>query len=321
MKCSRFIALILGAVMACAVQAAPLSNVDQLAYIAQDKNQSVEARVDALNQLANYPSTNGLISLARALKDTNYHVRVAAIHASAPFDFKHRWRLLEPLFNDMVVDVRLAVVENLAVDYREMNSMQQQTFGPVLDDYIEAMNLENDQDSIMRLALVKQQVELYYESRSLYKYALSQDPNNVDAILGLVENNRLIKKDVKSLSLLDKSLKTMPDQPELLYAKAMVQVRLNDKTMAADSMNKAAEKAVDNSYYWYLNGILQEPIDENLALKSLQRSYQISARPEHLYAVCDFKLRHYHPDSKQCIAKLERVAPPHVTKELKTRAL
>lgn len=312
---------LLMALLAPVAQAKPLSNVDQLAYIAQDKNQPAEARIDALNQLANYPSTNGLISLARALKDTNYKVRVAAINASTPFEFKHRWRLLEPLFSDMVVDVRLAVVENLAVDYKQMNSMQRQAFNPVLDDYIEAMNLNNDIESLLSLARVERDVELITESKQLYKYVLSKEPNNLQAILGLVDSYRLSKQDHKALQLLDKSLKQQPEQSDLMYAKAMVLVRLNEKSMAAESMNQAARIAHDNSYYWYLNGILQESIDEDLALMSLERSYQLSGSPEQLYAVCDFKLRHQHSDLQQCIAKLEKVAPAHVSKELKTRAL
>lgn len=312
---------LLMALLAPVAQAKPLSNVDQLAYIAQDKNQPAEARIDALNQLANYPSTNGLISLARALKDTNYKVRVAAINASTPFEFKHRWRLLEPLFSDMVVDVRLAVVENLAVDYKQMNSMQRQAFNPVLDDYIEAMNLNNDIESLLSLARVERDVELITESKQLYKYVLSKEPNNLQAILGLVDSYRLSKQDHKALQLLDKSLKQQPEQSDLMYAKAMVLVRLNEKSMAAESMNQAARIAQDNSYYWYLNGILQESIDEDLAFMSLERSYQLSGSPEQLYAVCDFKLRHQHSDLQQCIAKLEKVAPAHVSKELKTRAL
>ena len=81
-------------------------------------------------------------------------------------------------------------------------------------------------------------------------------------------------------------------------------------------MEQAAELAGTNSYFWYLNGVLQEPLDLDKATGSFELAYRISGAPEQLYAVCDIYLRHAHPKSDACMSELGKIAPPEVLAEL-----
>ncbi|MFA0706234.1 hypothetical protein AB4653_10865, partial [Vibrio sp. 10N.222.48.A3] len=67
------------------------TRIQQLSYMAQDQNQSVENRTGALQELASYPSQNALVAVARGLKDQNPEVREASIIGSSPYQLEHRW--------------------------------------------------------------------------------------------------------------------------------------------------------------------------------------------------------------------------------------
>ena len=94
-------------------------------------------------------------------------------------------------------------------------------------------------------------------------------------------------------------------------------MRLDDKKKAADAIQIAAELEPKNSYYWYLNGVLQETFDIDKSTQSFEQAYLISGAPEQLYAVCDIYTRYSHPKTDECLSELEKVAPPYVIQQLK----
>lgn len=145
---------------------------------------------------------------------------------------------------------------------------------------------------------------------------LANQPDNPQLWLGLSDNLRAQQRDTEALVVLDKGLTALPEHASLHYAKALTQVRLGDKTAAAATMEQAAELAGTNSYFWYLDGVLQEPLDLDKAIGSFELAYRISGAPEQLYAVCDIYLRHAHPKSDACMSELGKIAPPEVLAEL-----
>ena len=74
--------------------------------------------------------------------------------------------------------------------------------------------------------------------------------------------------------------------------------------------------AKNNSYFWYLNGVLQEELDLKKSVDAFEKAYLISGAPEQLYAVCDIYIRYDNPKSEQCLAELKKVAPDYVIDEL-----
>ncbi|MFA0110095.1 tetratricopeptide repeat protein [Vibrio breoganii] len=293
--------------------------VEQLSYIAQDKNNSRSERIDALEELAALPSQGALIAIARGLKDNHHDIREASVRASAPYQLTHRWRLLSPLMDDLVLDVRIAVAENLAVDYAEMNAVQRQQFDPLFDDWASTVILEDSWESKMKLAQNYLYIGDYQAARNVYQQLVEHSEYGVDAWVGIAESYRLKKQDDEALTVLNDALIAFPNEPRLLYAKSLTLVRLGEPKLAAKSMDSAAKLAETNSQYWYVNGVLQEAYDQKLALDSLKKAYEISEQPEQLYAICDFKIRHSDNKAEVCVMQLEKVAPPHVVANLRSR--
>ena len=292
---------------------------EQLSYIAQDKSNSRSERIEALDQLASFPSQSALIAVARGLKDNHHDIREASVRATAPYQLTHRWRLLSPLMDDLVLDVRMAVAENLVVDYVEMNAVQRRQFDPLFDDWASTLILEDSEASMMALAQGYLYIRDYDVARNVYGKLIEGSEGGVDAWIGIAESYRLNQQDEQALTVLNDALIAYPNEPSLLYAKSLTLVRLNKPNQAAQSMNSAAKIAKTNSQYWYVNGVLQEAYDKQLALSSLKKAYQISGQPEQLYAVCDFKIRHSDNKAEVCLMQLEKIAPPHVVANLRSR--
>ncbi|MEZ9851798.1 hypothetical protein FCV82_10265 [Vibrio breoganii] len=293
--------------------------VEQLSYIAQDKNNERSERINALEQLTSFPSQSALIAIARGLKDNHHDIREASVKASAPYQLTHRWRLLSPLMDDLVLDVRMAVAENLVVDYAELNAVQRQQFDPLFDDWASTLILEDTQASMMALAQGYLHICDYKAARDVYGKLIERSEGGVDVWIGIAESYRLNKQDDEALSVLNDGLVAFPNEPRLLYAKSLTLVRLDEPKLAAKNMDSAAKLAETNSQYWYVNGVLQEAYDQTLALDSLKKAYEISEQPEQLYAICDFKIRHSDNKAEVCVMQLEKIAPPHVVANLRSR--
>ncbi|MGR5470859.1 hypothetical protein ACPV51_26955, partial [Vibrio astriarenae] len=60
-------------------QMSPQQVVAKLSYQAQDIKQPTENRIQALHELANYPSQNALVAVARSLQDQDPAIRKAAV--------------------------------------------------------------------------------------------------------------------------------------------------------------------------------------------------------------------------------------------------
>ena len=97
-------------------------------------------------------------------------------------------------------------------------------------------------------------------------------------------------------------------------------MRLEQKIKAADAIEIAAKMAETNSYFWYLNGVLQESVNIDKSVKSFEQAYLISGAPEQLYAVCDIYVRTKNDKTEACLDELGKIAPDYVIAELKTKA-
>ncbi|OBT13289.1 hypothetical protein A9264_14250 [Vibrio sp. UCD-FRSSP16_10] len=300
-------------------------SAEQLSYIAQDKSNNKATRIEAFQQLATLPSQSALIAVARGLKDPQHEIRLAAVEASTLYSFTHRWRLLSPLMSDLVFDVRGAVVENLVVDYPQMNAVQKQQFLPLFNDWTVKMEQNNSNESLLKAGHGYSAIEDYDSARRVYRQIIEHClPNKYSdeieqAWVGISETYRLENKDQQALSVLEDVLQSVPDEPQILYLKALALVRLSLNEQAAEVMNTAANIAEDNSHYWYVNGILQDSVNKDEAKLSLKKAYQLSNSSEHLYALCDFKIRHSDNHAKQCVMQLKSVAPAPVINDLMSR--
>lgn len=293
--------------------------IQRLSYVAQNQAESAEARVDALHELGQYPNQNALVAVTRALKDRNPDVREAAIVGAKPYQFEYRWKLVSPLLSDGEESVQIAAAINLLPDYSTMADEQQQAIDkiyPRVTAYLERQSGKRSQlllGDVYRWQLQWQKAEQQY-------LALIDDPElSTQASLSLSDNYRAQSNDKQALNVLNQAIERDDASAQLQYAKALTLVRMENKPEAASAIQKATELSPENSYYWYLNGVLQEPLDVAKATESFEQAYLISGAPEQLYAVCDMYVRHSNVKSEACLEELGKVAPPYVIEQLKAK--
>lgn len=293
--------------------------IQRLSYVAQNQAESAEARVDALHELSQYPNQNALVAVTRALKDSNPDVREAAIVGAKPYQFEYRWKLVSPLLSDGEESVQIAATINLLPDYSTMAEEQQQAIDkiyPTVTAYLERQSGKRSQlllGDVYRWQLQWQKAEQQY-------LALIDDPElTTQASLSLSDNYRAQSNDKQALNVLNQAIERDDSSAQLQYAKALTLVRMENKSEAASAIEKATELAPENSYYWYLNGVLQEPLDVAKATQSFEQAYLISGAPEQLYAVCDMYVRHNNAKTEACLGELGKVAPPYVIEQLKAK--
>jgi len=299
-----------------AASAPSAAQIQQWAYSAQDISLPAVDRADALRQLAAYPNQNSLVAVARSLRDESAKVREAAVIAAAPYQFAHRWRLLSPLLADSSAEVRRAATLNLARDYGAMSEGQLSAIGQPLAELSDYLARQQDPAQQLLQADLYRWTQQWDKAQVRYEQLLANQPDNFQLWLGLSDNLRAQQRDGEALALLDRGILALPQNANLHYAKALTQVRLGQKRDAASTMAQAAKLAGNNSYFWYLNGVLQEPLDLEKAIGSFELAYRISGAPEQLYAVCDIYLRHDHPQSNACMSELGKIAPPEVLAQL-----
>ena len=291
----------------------------QLAYDAQNKNESIEKRADALRQLARYPNQNSLVAVARGLKDPEPMIREAAVIGSDLYQFKYRWQIVSPLLSDSELTVRMAAAANLLREYSLMSADQQAQIEGPYQEVTAYLTKQQGIEPQLLLADVYRWHSEWSDADTIYQELTKIDPDNSQIWLNLSDNYRAQNQDVQALEVLNKGLVQLPKEASLYYSKALTQVRLNQKESAAQAIKVAATLAENNSYYWYLNGVLQEDIDVNLATESFEKAYMISGSPEQLYAVCDIYVRYNNEKTEACLVELAKVAPDYVITQLKEK--
>lgn len=305
--------------MPTAEQSAQAQNPAQLAYNAQDTRLDDEQRAEALMALANYPSQNALVAVARGLKDDSAQIRHGAVVGAEAYQIEHRWRMVSPLLIDEAESVRLRATINLVRDYSALTPEQQSAMAAPVDALIAYLAIQGDAESSLLMANVYRWTKQWSLAEPIYRTLIEQDTHDTSAWLAYADNYRGQQKNAQAITILDQAIDSNPDTAALYYSKSLALVRLDDKTQAAQEIDVAANLAKDNSYYWYLNGVLQEALDIDKSTKSFETAYLISGAPEQLYALCDIYVRYGHEKSQPCLDELSQVAPAYVLDELKSK--
>ncbi|NOH81043.1 tetratricopeptide repeat protein [Vibrio sp. RE86] len=298
---------------------APNIQPNQLAYHAQDVRLPVEERAAALKALSHYPSQNALVAVARGLQDSDPIIRQAAAVGAEPYGIEHRWRMVSPLLSDSDAMVRITAATNLVRDYGNVSQEQKEQLEAPVAELKAHLKEKQDSDSKLLLADVYRWHKEWGKADTLYQDVLTNEPNNDVAWLSLADNYRAQNMDAKAIETLDEAIEQIPNSAELHYSKSLALVRLEKHKVAANEIETAANMAQNNSYYWYLNGVLQESLDIDKSTQSFEKAYLISGAPEQLYAVCDIYVRYDHPKSQQCLEELGKIAPSYVIEQLEAK--
>ncbi|PKF62512.1 hypothetical protein CW745_03505 [Psychromonas sp. psych-6C06] len=294
---------------------------ESMAFIAQNSNEPVEKRVQALHFISQHPNQNSLVAVARALKDEHALIRQAAIAGASPYPLKHRYRMVSPLLNDPVQSVRGDALVYLLKDYDLLAMDEQAQLTQHADKLVMQLSDKKSYSEQLLLADIYRLTFRFEASQHLYKNLLESEQKNATLFLNASLNYHALGDEHNALSILEQGINFDNQNAALYYAQALALVRLEQKGRAAIAMQKATQFSPENAYYWYLNGVLQEPIDTELAINSFKHAYLVSGSAENLYALCDIYARNKHQDSEQCINTLADIAPPEVIDDLHEKLL
>ncbi|OED74830.1 deca-heme c-type cytochrome [Vibrio splendidus ZS-139] len=296
---------------------------DALAYSAQDSSLSNIIRASSLERLGGNTGKNTLISLARAVKHNNEMIRLGAVAGSSGFSFSDRWQILEPLLTDPVLSIRSETAGALVRYWGEMNPLQKDQIKPTLEEYIEIQRFNADRGfGRTNLGNVYRDLGQHQKAIEFYQGAIKIEPYFENSYANLADLYRALGDEPKAFSTLKQGIQAQPKSSVLPYSAGLSLLRVKDYDQATDYLKQAAETAQTDPQYWYVYGLALEKSDVLAASKSLNKAYQFSRNPQHLYAQCEILARNYQKPGvpkafEQCISSLSKVAPPEAINQLK----
>ncbi|CAK2133562.1 Cytochrome c-552/4 domain-containing protein [Vibrio crassostreae] len=296
---------------------------DALAYSAQDSSLSNIIRASSLERLGGNTGKNTLISLARAVKHDDEMIRLGVVQGSSGFPFTDRWQILEPLLKDPVLSIRSETASALVRYWGEMNPLQKDQIKPALEEYIEIQQFNADRGfGRTNLGNVYRDLGQHDKAIEFYQGAIEIEPYFENSYANLADLYRALGDEPKALSTLKQGIQAQPKSSVLPYSAGLSMLRVKDYKQATNYLKQAAETAQTDPQYWYVYGLALEKSDVLAASKSLNKAYQFSRNPQHLYAQCEILARNYQQPGvpkafEQCVASLSKVAPPEAIAQLK----
>ncbi len=296
---------------------------DALAYSAQDSSLSNIIRASSLERLGGNTGKNTLISLARAVKHQDEMIRLGVVQGSSGFPFTDRWQILEPLLEDPVLSIRSETAGALVRYWGEMNPLQKDQIKPALEEYIEIQQFNADRGfGRTNLGNVYRDLGQHDKAIEFYQGAIEIEPYFENSYANLADLYRALGDEPKALATLKQGIQAQPKSSVLPYSAGLSLLRVKDYKQATNYLKQAAETAQTDPQYWYVYGLALEKSDVLAASKSLNKAYQFSRNPQHLYAQCEVLARNYQKPGaakafEQCVSSLSKVAPPEAINQLK----
>ncbi|MEZ9517066.1 multiheme c-type cytochrome [Vibrio splendidus] len=297
---------------------------DALAYSAQDSSLSNIIRASSLERLGGNTGKNTLISLARAVKHDDEMIRLGVVQGSSGFPFTDRWQILEPLLKDPVLSIRSETAGALVRYWGEMNPLQKDQIKPALEEYIEIQQFNADRGfGRTNLGNVYRDLGQHQKAIEFYLSAIEIEPYFENSYANLADLYRALGDEPKALATLKQGIQAQPKSSVLPYSAGLSMLRVKDYQQATNYLKQAAETAQTDPQYWYVYGLALEKSDVLAASQSLNKAYQFSRNPQHLYAQCEILVRNYQKPGaakafEQCVSSLSKVAPPEAVSQLRS---
>ncbi|HHP0461242.1 hypothetical protein ACNO6G_10740 [Vibrio harveyi] len=291
-------------------------NENDPAYVAQDKTQTIQKRVTALESLRSTPSQNGLIAIARALKEDNSSIQEAAIIGSYGLSAEYRWKLVSPFLENRNPTLREAAAYSLIKGYPQLTYSMKIELDKQIPELEQHYLSQQDSFSRFKLAEVYRLTGETEKAIAQYQILVDKIPQNQAVWVGLSESYRIKRQDKKVLEVLEQGIKLNQNSSQLYYAKSLAEVRQDNKAQALSDIRSASILAETNSYYWYLYAMMQKEQDLQKSVPLFEHAFQLSGTPEQLFALCDVYIDTHSPAVKSCLDQLKPMAPKQVYAEL-----
>ena len=296
------------------------SSANELAYIAQNPLETNIIRASAISRLAQYPSQNALITLARSVKHQDSLIRLSTIDGSANFRPQDRFQILEPLLSDSVLGVRIEAAGALALQWQGLTVAQRHAIEKPLKEYIDFQQFNGDRGfAHTNIGNIYRSKGLLDKAEESYLTAINIEPIYSNSYVNLADLYRERGNEEKSFAILMKGMKAQPKAGSLPYSAGLSLYRQNKLTDAILYFKQATMVESQNGQYWYVLALAQEKVNSKQAILSMRKAYEVSHNPEHLYALCELTLRYNDKSSDQCIKQLTPFVPENIIRKLQQK--
>ena len=296
------------------------SIAQHLSKIAQSHEYADIIRASALARMNNYPDTNTLIAIARNVKHSDSNIRRGAIEGAASIQPAERWRILSPLLKDKVLAVRSEAAMALVPLWEMLSATQKNTLQLALNDYLAIQDFNADRG----YAHTNKAIVLGYQNNidkaiAAYKQSMRIEPYFAAAYVNMAELYKRQGQEIKSIEILKQGINANPSDSSIPYSLGLAYIRAKDIDQAQHFLGLAAKLAVTNARYYYVYALALASNQTKAAEQNMQKAYEISGDPQHLYALCEMQVKRNAFEAKQCLIRLEQVAPANVVKSLRQR--
>ncbi|MDH5911479.1 hypothetical protein L8R80_13780 [Vibrio splendidus] len=269
--------------------------------LSQDHNVDLESRIAATVELGNFNGKNALIAIARASRDSEPEMRIAAIRAVQYWSPVARWDVVSPLLNDNNGTVKIQAIRSVSTLRSAMNHDQQAYLDRKIVEY-----LENTQDkpSFERTEIYISQANYLQASEELARLENTEQLGHRSTLLHSEILVRQAKLD-EAEAFINQRGEQQPLVASLHFQLGIIKAKQNNYLDAELQFKHASELEPTNHRYLYtLASITQKNHPED-AYPLFYSLYEMSGKPHYLYAACELLISN-EQDAKSCLEELSQ---------------
>lgn len=278
--------------------------------LAQNTNNELTVRLDAMQQLIPYGGANSLITVARASRDSSPEMRIAAIQVASYWNDVARWDVISPLLNDKDIHVQGAAIRSLLPLKPQLNSDQAAYLDTKTEMFLDRSAAKISFD-IVELRIVRGD---YHEARDALLKLEAQGQSQ--GRISLLRSEILWREGHKqqALNYLNEQAEKLTDVAPLYYQMGLMLVTDKRYVDAESALSKAHTLEPEHPKYLLALATLVKEESSVQAVPLFEQLYEMTQRPEHLYSACYLRLKsELSVDS--CESELAIVAPHIELKE------
>ena len=292
----------------------PTDTESRLSEMAQNRNNDIDLRVQALLELGQYDGKNALIAIARATRDSEPALREAAILAVEDWADIARWDVVSPLIQDGDKIVRQQAVRVLLPLWAQLNQKQQVYMNSAISDYLDSLTkLPASIDNQLTIANVYLVTAQYAQAENRYKTLLKHSPQHIRVYLELSELYRLRGENQAAIKLLLDAINMQPADDRLHYTLSLAYIRNKDNATAIKQMKLAITLAENKSAYQFVLAMIVQDKEPKQAISLLETVIKKTPSPQYEFALCKLYVeQQMFTDASACVKGLENKIPKKV---------
>ncbi|MEO0475716.1 MAG: tetratricopeptide repeat protein [Planctomycetota bacterium] len=249
----------------------------ELLELLRDTEQPPIVRGTAVIYLSRYPTRAAAQGVMEALSDVEPMVRVAAADALSDMPIQTRLRPAIDLLEDPLRSIRIEAGEALAdVPKDQVTKADREKIEAGIAEYRKTQRVSEDTAAAtMNLGTLAYRMRDFTQAIQQFNRVLQIDPSFYPAYANLATMYADAERFEEAHRLLDRGLRQLPKQPDLLYAKAMLHIRQRDYPRALALLNEAYEQAPGRADIAYAYAIaLHDTGSPPKAIKVLEQTLE-----------------------------------------------